>query len=84
MIVQCAERCWDGKRCVLYYPGDKADVDPLSPLAKYFEGWPPGTEVYTKAKGKEGTRIVPGKLPEANTDAVSEEDDKPTRKGKKK
>lgn len=61
MWVICEERCWDSKACKLYYIGDKGDVDPLSPLAKYFTGWPPGTEVYTKSKGKAGTTIIPGK-----------------------
>ena len=64
MIVECIERFWDGNRCILYYPGDKADIDPLSPVAKYFDGWPPGTEVYTKSKGVSGTKIIPGKAKE--------------------
>lgn len=62
MIVRCVDRCWDGKKCRLYHPGDQDDIDPMSPIAKYFEGWPPGTEVFTKNKGKSGSRIVPGEV----------------------
>ena len=72
MLVTCEERVWDGKRCRIYNIGDQADIDPLSPLAKYFEGWPPGTEVYTKIKGVEGTRMVPGKSKEVSEGHMGE------------
>ena len=65
MIVKCAERFFSNSRKRLYYPGDQDDIDPLEPIAKYFEGWPPGTEVYTKSKGVEGTKIIPGDEPES-------------------
>ncbi len=68
MIVRCNTRCWDAGRCRRYYPGDQDDIDPLEPIAAYFD-FPAGTEVYHKIKGtkktpvKETTRIVPGAKP---------------------
>jgi hypothetical protein len=59
MIVKCNTRCWDSKRCILYYPGDQNDIDPLEPVAKYFD-FPAGTVVYDKKNGVEGTRISTG------------------------
>ena len=66
MLVTCEERVWDGKSCRIYNIGDQADIDPLSPLAKYFGGWPPGTEVYTKIKGVESTMVIPGQKPKVD------------------
>jgi len=37
VIVKCIRRCWDGKKARRYYPGDQDDIDPASPIAKYFE-----------------------------------------------
>lgn len=88
MLVTCEERVWDGKRCRIYNIGDQADIDPLSPLAKYFEGWPPGTEVYTKIKGVEGMRVVPGLIPKIKVSEETpddrEEDDTPRPRGRPK
>lgn len=81
MIVKCTERFWDGERCISYYPGDQDDIDPLSPAAKYFEGWPPGTVVYTKSKGIEGTRVVPGGS-DSNVTVNSGADDVQRKRGK--
>lgn len=60
-VVKCAEKFWDSKKCLLFYPGDQDEVDSMEDRAIYFEGWPPGTEVLTKEKGKLGTRVIPGK-----------------------
>jgi hypothetical protein len=65
MIVKCNRGCWDSKRSRRYYPGDQDDIDPLEPVAMYFD-FPPGTEVYFKPKAPKRksavatTRIVPG------------------------
>jgi hypothetical protein len=65
MIVRCIKDCWDSKRNRRYYAGDQDDVDPLEPLAMYFD-FPPGTEVYCKIRGtkttpaRSATRIIPG------------------------
>jgi len=90
-VVRCIERCWDSKKCRLYYPGDQDEVNPMDPIAKYFEGWPPGTEVYTKSKGISGTRIVPGKIKKAEEEVkpdggsgVGSSDIKPLKKAKGK
>jgi len=57
----------------MYNLGDQGDIDPLSPAAKYFEGWPPGTEIYTKNKGVAGTRIIPGEAKKPEPDIQTEE-----------
>ena len=65
MIVRCNMECYDSKRSRKYYRGDQDDVDPLEPLAMYFD-FPPGTTVYCKIKGtkdtpaRSSTRVVPG------------------------
>jgi hypothetical protein len=46
--VRCVRQCFDSDLAILYYPGDIADIDPERPIAKYFEGWKPGTKVYYK------------------------------------
>lgn len=59
----------DGKTGVYYHNGDEDWIDPLDPIAQYFDGWTPGTEVYLKTRGDKnndpvvGTRIVPGTPP---------------------
>jgi hypothetical protein len=58
--VTCSDKFWDSRSGRLYYPGNREMVDPLSPMANKFEGWPPGTVVYAKVKGVNGTRVVPG------------------------
>lgn len=69
MIVKCNRRCWDSKRGKRYHIGMEDDIDPLEPIAMYFD-FPPGTEVYWKKPGgKTGssistTRIVPGLVAE--------------------
>lgn len=63
-VVRCIQQFFDSERNRLFYPGNEAEIDSLEPAAKYFEGWPDGTKVYTKEKGKEGTRIVTGKTKE--------------------
>lgn len=70
--VNCVQRCWDSKTKRLYYPGDVDDINPLDPVAKYFDGFKPGTEVYTKKNGKEGTKIIPGGI-EIHTDTIKTE-----------
>ena len=80
MIVTCNARCWDSGRNRKYYPGDQDDIDPLEPIALYFN-FPPGTEVYFKQRGnkttpvKETTRIVPGKVEEKNKLKVLESEE---------
>lgn len=37
MIAKCTRRCWDGKKARRYYPGDQDDIDPKSPIAKFFD-----------------------------------------------
>ena len=69
-VVTCQERFMNGKTARTYYPGDRDEIDPLSPEAKYFDGWPPGTEVYTKSKGKAGTRIIPGLVEKKEEETV--------------
>jgi len=64
MVVTCKRRCWCTKRGRRYYPGDTDDIDPMEPIALYFD-FPPGTEVYHKTKDKKGkliqtTRKIPG------------------------
>lgn len=69
MIAVCHTRCFDSVKCTRYYPGDQDDVDPLSPIALYFD-FPEGTEVYHKIKAAKGsnkapietTRIVGGEI----------------------
>ena len=67
MIVKCIKRCWDSKKCIHYVRGDEADINPKDPIAMYFEGWPPGTEVYFKKPAgvwgtnpEQGLRKIPG------------------------
>ena len=59
-LVTCVEQVWSNEKRRMFYVGVRAEINPESPLAKYFDGWKPGTVVYTKEKGKEGTRIIPG------------------------
>ena len=59
-LVTCTGQVWDSGARRKYNIGDRMEIDPLSSVAKYFEGWKPGTEVYTKEKGKSGTQIIPG------------------------
>ena len=69
MIAKCLRKCWDSGRSRQYYPGDQDDINPLEPIAMYFE-FPPGTEVYHKESGtknkaaKSTTRIIPGLVDE--------------------
>jgi len=67
MKAVCNTRSWDSETCRRFYPNREYDVDPLSPIAKYFN-FPPGTKVYTKVRGTtrqnakdpvEGTMVVP-------------------------
>ena len=67
-IVRCIQPCWDSNKTRFYYPGDQDEIDPLNPVAKYFEGWPPGTEVSIKAKGKSGTEVIGGGIPAKDKD----------------
>jgi len=46
--VKCIRECWDSKTKIHYVPGDEALINPIDPVAKYFKGFPPGTEVYYK------------------------------------
>jgi len=84
MIVKCIKDCFDSKRNRRYFAGDQDDVDPLEPVAMYFE-FPVGTEVYFKQRGTKTTpavsttRIVGGAvveqkdaIPEVKTEAVQE------------
>lgn len=79
MIVKCIHECFDSKRARRYYPGDQDNIDPKEPVAKYFEGFPPGTEVYFKEPGsktkpiKEGFRVIPGKVEEKPKEEKQEE-----------
>ena len=59
MIVKCNKECWDSKRARHYVPGDQDDIDPLEPVAMYFD-FPAGTKVYHKKDGIETTRISTG------------------------
>jgi len=65
-VVKCINECVDSTKSRHYYPGDTDDLDPMSPVASHFEGWPPGTEIYCKVRGNKttpamgGTRIIPG------------------------
>ena len=82
MLVICEERCWDSKSHRIYNVGDQGDIEPLSPLAKYFGGWLPGTKVYIKSKGVAGTMIIPGGKSEEkkpDEDTTPEENDAPKR-----
>ena len=60
---------FDNKTARYYRRGDTDFIEPLDPVAQYFEGWIPGTEVYHKTKGTKDedpiqtTRIVPGAIP---------------------
>ena len=64
--VKCIRRCFDNTLARRYWPGDMAKIDPISPLAQYFEGFPPGVEVYHKVRGsktepvKETVKVIPG------------------------
>lgn len=51
-VVTCVRECWDSTIPRHYVRGDRDQVDPESPVAKYFEGWAPGTEVYFKNPSK--------------------------------
>ena len=91
MIVKCNTRCWDAKTCKRYYPGDQDNIDPLDPIAAYFD-FPPGTEVYCKIRGKGRvgepiitTRIVPGlpAKPEQKDESPEVEHKRPGRPPKK-
>jgi hypothetical protein len=80
MIVRCIRECWDSKPAIHYFPGDEADIDPKAPIAKYFKGFPPETEVYFKTPAKkgakkptEGFRKISGPAPDAQK-AVTLED----------
>ena len=79
--VQCINRCTDSTTSRRYHPGDVDSIDPMNPIAQYFDGWAPGTVVYQKIKGdkltaaKGGTKTIPGLVvtkpeakPEANSD----------------
>jgi hypothetical protein len=77
MIVRCIRECWYAKRARHYLPGDQDDIDPRDPVAKYFTGFPPGTEVYFKESADkkankkivQGFRKVPGEVIEPAEDA---------------
>lgn len=64
--VTCTTRCNDSTTSRRYHPGDVDTIDPMNPIAQYFEGWAPGTVVYQKIKGskdtpaKVTTRTIPG------------------------
>lgn len=63
-VVTCVRRCRDGKTAKRYFPGDTDNIDPMDPIAMYFDGWADGTEVYHEIKGNKlrdkqiTTRIV--------------------------
>lgn len=67
--VTCVRECFYSKRKRHYTPGDQDKIDPREPVAQYFTGWAPGTEVYHKVRGskdkevKETTKIIPGATP---------------------
>lgn len=56
MLGRCIQECYDGPTGVKYYPDGGVnkdgvfDVDPLSPIAQYFE-FPAGTKKYQKIAG---------------------------------
>ena len=58
MEARCNTRCWDGIKCLRYLPDRIYDVDPLSPIAKYFD-FPDGTEIYHKIKGGKDKKNPP-------------------------
>jgi len=66
MLVKCNRICWDGATSRKYHPGDQDDIDPLSPIAMYFD-FPDGTEVYYKIKGKRGDKDGKGGTPNIET-----------------
>lgn len=77
----CNKPCWDSKATRLYTFGEKAMrmIDPSEPLAQYFDGWPPGTEVYHKKNGVLGGKepvITTRKIPEAVVPDQEQEPDK--------
>ena len=84
--VRCTKTgVFDNKTARYYRRGDTDFIEPLDPVAQYFEGWAPGTEVYHKTRGTKdkdpviGTRIVPGKPPlteEEQATAQSERDER--------
>lgn len=63
IAVRCALPCWCSHRTIKYYPGDTDNIHPLEPIGQKFTGWPPGTVVYHKVRGMEGTRVIPGGTP---------------------
>jgi hypothetical protein len=77
-VVRCVQECWDSKRNRHYVRGDQDSIDPLEPVAKYFEGWAPGTEVYCKIPGTKttpamsSTRIIPGMKAEPKPETENE------------
>ena len=35
-LAKCTRRCWDAEKTRRYYPGDRDDLDPKSPIAAHF------------------------------------------------
>ena len=51
----CRQECTDAS-ARKYFRNDIAEIDPKSPVAKYF-AFPPGTEKYSKGKNSEGVLV---------------------------
>ncbi len=90
MIATCNTRCWDAGKARRYYPGDTDDINPLDPIAKYFD-FPVGTEKYSKKLTKDadhpkgvlviGTELEDGVKPAE--EKVAEGDTDTGKKGRK-
>jgi hypothetical protein len=81
MLAKCIRECYDGPTGIKYYLNGGVnndgmfDVDPLSPLAQYFE-FPVGTKKYHKIAGSKKE----GKQPIETTVTVGGEPEGPTKK----
>lgn len=69
MIVKCNKICWNSEKGIKYHVGDQDDIDPLSPIASYFD-FPEGTEVYYKTKGKSPDKEGKGGTPNIETTRI--------------
>lgn len=49
MEVRCKQDCYDGPTGWSFKAGEVHDIDPMNPIAAYFE-WPEGVEHYVKVK----------------------------------
>lgn len=88
MKAKCLQECYDGKKCWKYTPdgGENKDgiydVDPLEPIAQYFE-FPPGTVKYHKIPGNVKDKTKPQETTIKVSGEFKEQTEKPGKEKEK-